>query len=825
MSLPKRYNPRTAEPQLQARWETSQVYHFDREAARPIYSIDTPPATVSGHLHLGHVYSYSQPDFFARFWRMSGCNVFYPMGYDDNGLPTGKLVEKLSGCTARDLVRERGRRGFVKQCRVIGEQYGAEYEALWKRLGLSVDWRHTYRTIDDESIRLSQHSFIELYEKGIVERRRAPAIWCPECGTAIAQAELDDLERESTFYTLSFQLHNGATLPIATTRPELLPACVAVFVHPQDARFRDLAGQRVTVPLFGQGVPVIEDPGADPDKGTGAVMCCTFGDVADVSWWYTHELPLVEVIDDQGCMTGAAGPYAGQTVREARRQIVRALGEQGRLLGQVATEQTVRVHERCDTPVEYIVTAQWFLRVLDFKEQLIEAGEQIDWHPPHMATRYRQWVENLGWDWCLSRQRAFGVPFPLWHCQECGQVVLADRDELPIDPQERGPGKPCACGSTALAPEGDVMDTWATSSLTPQIAGRWLTDPDLYNQVYPMSLRPQAHEIIRTWAFYTIVKSLHHFGTVPWRAAAISGWGIAGEGMGKISKSRGGGPAAPMDMIERHGADAVRYWAASTSLGKDAVISESKIETGAKLVNKLWNVARFGQRFLLDEDEPYTPPALAEMPILSAADRWILSRTQRLIGQATQAMRGYDYAAAKSAVESFFWTELADNYVEMAKLRLYDETDGAREGARYALYHTLLATIKLLAPFMPHVTEQIYLGLFAQTQGDRSIHTSPWPVADPGLEDDASERIGETLIQAATAVRRFKSERNLPLGSELAHVHLTVHQADLVEPLARATADLKSVTRAAHVSVTHGAPDPELEVVAQDERMAVAIGP
>jgi valyl-tRNA synthetase len=828
MSLSKRYNPRTVEPRLQSEWEASGVYYYDRASTKPVYSIDTPPATVSGHLHLGHVYSYSHPDFMARFWRMNGYNVFYPMGYDDNGLPTGRLVEKLTGRTAREMERQ----AFVEQCRAIGGEYGAEYETLWKRMGLSVDWRHTYRTIDDRAVRISQHSFIELYEKGRVERRKAPTIWCPECGTAIAQAELDDLERTSTFYTLAFKLTSSVplgnvTLPIATTRPELLPACVAVFVHPGDDRYRGLVGQSVTVPLFGQSVPLLEDPDADPDKGTGAVMCCTFGDVADVGWWYTHKLPLVEAIDAQGHLTRAAGDYAGQPVRAARQQIVHSLHERGLLLDQAPTDQTVRVHERCDTPVEYIVTPQWFLRVLDFKQELLQAGEQIAWHPTHMKVRYSQWVENLGWDWCLSRQRAFGVPFPVWYCQACGQIAVADSDELPVDPQEHTPSDPCACGSRCFTPEQDVMDTWATSSLTPQIAGRWLSDPELYRQVYPMSLRAQAHEIIRTWAFYTIVKSFHHFGALPWKETAISGWAIAGEGMGKISKSRGGGPMGPLEMIEQYSADAVRYWAASTSLGKDAVISETKVQMGAKLVNKLWNVARFSQRFLLHAEagSPAAGPAVPadEIPPLSPADRWILARTQQLIRSATTYMHGYDYAAAKSETESYFWAALADNYLEMAKMRLYDESDPAREGALYALDHALLTVLKLFAPFVPHVTERIYLGLFAEREGAPSIHLSPWPTVNPRLENDTDLTSGQVLVEIATAVRRFKSEHSLSLGSELEQMQLVPRQPDLVELLREAKVDLKSITRVRQITLREDAPDPELEVVQQDSAVIVAL--
>jgi valyl-tRNA synthetase len=815
MKLSKRYNPRTAEPRIQAFWEQSGVYRFSTEGQGQVYSIDTPPATVSGNLHLGHCYSYSQPDFMARFWRMNGYNVYYPMGYDDNGLPTGRYVERRTGASAAEI----GRQAFVAQCLAMGEEMGKEYEALWRRLGLSVDWRYTYRTIDEPSVRIAQRSFLDLYEKKLIYRRKAPSIWCPECGTAIAQADLEDLERKSTFYTLAFQLKNGGPLPIATTRPELLPACVAVFVHPEDERFRLLEGQQVSVPLFGQSVPLLTDPSADPDKGTGVVMCCTFGDVTDVHWWYTHRLPLIKAIDRQGCLTHEAGEYAGLTVHGARRQIVEALEKHDLLLGQRAIAQSVRIHERCDTAVEYIVTPQWFTRVLDFREELVALGEQITWHPPHMKARYRQWVENLGWDWCLSRQRAFGVPFPVWYCRECGEIVLADRDALPVDPTQRTPTQACPCGCNDLIPEKDVMDTWATSSLTPQIAGRWLADPTLYERLFPMALRAQAHEIIRTWAFYTIVKSFHHFGTLPWQEVAISGWGIAGEGMGKISKSRGGGPMTPVEMIEKYSADAVRYWAASTAFGKDAVISEEKIQTGYKLVNKLWNVARFSQRFLLT----YAPPGKdSNLPRLSPADRWILSRTQRLVRRTTELMRNYDYAAAKSETESFFWTELADNYLEMAKLRLYDEMCATGEGARYALYHTLLATLKLFAPFVPHVTEQIYQGVFAEKEKRRSIHIAHWPVADPRFQDDEVETIGEILTAITTAVRRYKSEHSLSLGSELKQLQLATDDPALIVALWEAEDDLTSVTRAQTIRIGERLDD-KLEVLPDAGPVAIAL--
>jgi valyl-tRNA synthetase len=792
VGLPRRYNPRTAEPSLQEWWEESGIYRFPRDEPGPVYAIDTPPATVSGHLHLGHAYSYTQTDFAARFQRMRGYRVFYPMGYDDNGLPTGRYVEKETGKTAFEL----GREAFAQLCVEMGREAGLEYEALWKRLALSVDWHHTYRTISDQAVRIAQLSFVQLYESGLVYRSEAPAIWCPECRTAIAQAELDDLERESVFYTLPFQLEDGATLPIATTRPELLPACVAVFVHPDDERYAALVGGRATVPLFGQIVPILADPAADPAKGTGAVMCCTFGDVTDVMWWRTHELPLIEALDQHGRLTAAAGPFAGLAVREARHAVVATLDREGQLLARQPVAQSIRVHERCDTPVEYIMVAQWFLRILDHRDELLAAGDQIQWHPEHMASRYRQWVENLSWDWCLSRQRAFGVPFPAWHCPSCGQVVMARPDQLPLDPRTAVPPSRCTCGDTALVPDTDVMDTWATSSLTPQIVGRWLEDPDLYGQVYPMSLRPQAHDIIRTWTFYTIAKSLYHFGRVPWSDVAISGWGIAGEGMGKISKSRGGGPTSPQAMIERYSADAVRYWASSTGLGKDAVISEEKIELGQKLVTKIWNVARFSSRFLEDGLPPLQEALVAATP----ADRWILARAQCVVRRATEYLLAYDHAAAKNEAETFFWTELADNYLEMAKLRLYDESSPTRAGAQFALHHVLLVVLKLFAPFLPHITEEVYRALFARDTCP-SIHHSAWPAPDSQWEDEDAIATGEILLAVATAVRRYKSERSMSLGADLECVELSTPDGQLGEALQQAEADLRSVTRARELRV------------------------
>lgn len=797
MELAKRYDAKSSEAQLRQSWQENGIYHFDPAATAPVYAVDTPPPTVSGHLHIGHVYSYSHADFIVRYRRMQGDQVYYPMGFDDNGLPTERLVEKRLGRRAVDV----GRAAFIAACLQLSEALEQEYRTLWQHLGLSLDWRYTYRTIDDRARRIAQWSFLDLYRKGLAYRQQAPTLWCPECQTAIAQAEVNDLTRTSELVTLAFTLPAGERLPIATTRPELLPACVAVFVHPDDIRYQHLIGQTVAVPYSGQRVPLLADPGADPAKGTGVVMCCTFGDVADIGWWRTHALPLRVILDKQGRLTAAAGDLAGMTVPAARAAINEALTRQGLLLERQLITQNVRVHERCDTPVETLVTPQWYVRVLDHKAELLAAGEQIEWHPPHMQAIYRSWVENLAWDWCISRQRYFGVPLPVWYCNDCGAVLMPTDDQLPIDPTHTAPAQPCACGSQAFTPERDVFDTWATSSLSPQIAGRWLEDDALYAQLCPMALRPQAHEIIRTWAFYTIVKSLYHFGRLPWRHALISGWGLAPKGTGKISKSRGGGPLAPLAAIERYTADGVRYWAASTAPGKDAIISEEKMQAGAKLVTKLWNVARFSQPFLAAVD------AKSDLDLavraLSPADRWLLARSRQLVQRVTDAFERYDYAAANHELESFFWTEFTDNYLEMAKLRLYQPESRYHQGARMALRQTLLILLKLYAPLLPYVTDAIYQALFAATEDGASIHRAQWPrvaVADARAEQVAIT-LGETLVQIATAVRRYKSEAQLALGAEVTQLALATPEAHLAAALTEAEEDLKSITRAQTIQI------------------------
>jgi valyl-tRNA synthetase len=768
-------------------WEEEGTYRFDPDSASPLFSIDTPPPTVSGRLHMGHVYSYCHADFIARYQRMRGCEVFYPMGFDDNGLPTEHLIEQSDGVSAVSMDPD----VLVAECLRRGAEAQEEYRRLWQSLGLSIDWEYSYRTIGPRAQRLAQEAFIDLWQRGLIYRREAPTLWCPHCQTAIAQAELEDEQRDAVLYEVGLNLVGGGELRIATTRPELMPACQAVFVHPEDSRYAGLHGRQVRLPLFDLEVPILADQQAEPDKGTGAVMCCTFGDQTDIYWWRRHHLPLVSVLERDGCLAAPAGPYAGLDPVEGREKIVADLAKEGVLCGRSEGPQTVRTHERCSTPVEIAVTPQFFVRVLDFKEDLLRAGEQIDWRPASMRRRYRQWVENLKWDWCISRQRPYGVPLPLWHCDVCGAVHLAQIDHMPVDPKIESVAGRCKCGGDWRG-ERDVMDTWMTSSLTPQIAAA----PQA-----PMDIRPLAHDIIRTWAFYSIVMAHHRWGRVPWKSLVVSGWGLSPKGKTKISKSRGGGGLPPVRAVERYAADAVRYWAACTGLGKDALISTERMQAGGKLLTKMWNLARFSTGFL----NGYTPPSA--VPRLSGADAWILARLQRVVAVATRHFDQSDYAAARSQIESFFWHDLADNYCEMAKKRLYGPDTALRPGALYALQAALGGFIRLWAPFMPFVTEEIYRLLFAtaavspQSHGSSSpsVHRAAWPIVDADLDREDALDLGQDLLQAASLTRRFKSAKGWSVGTELAVVRLWY--ADGKDPgrLALAVDDIASLTRARQV--------------------------
>jgi valyl-tRNA synthetase len=678
------------------------------------------------------------------------------------------------------------------------------FEALWRRLGLSVDWRLRYSTIAPVARQTSQLAFIRLFQQGRVYAAEAPALWCPECQTAIAQAEVEDVTVPTAFTTLAFALADGGTLAVATTRPELLGACGAIFVHPEDERFRHLVGGTARTPLYRDAVPILADTGADPAKGTGAVMCCTFGDAADVRWWRVHNLPLRMLIGRDGLLMAEGGPYVGLSVTQAREAILRDLSAGGLILDQSEIEHSVGTHERCRTPVEYLQTRQWFIRVLDMQDALLEGGRRIAWHPPYMRARYEAWVENLQWDWCISRQRYFGVPIPAWRCDGCGETILAAPEQLPVDPRTAAPPTACTCGSATATPEPDVLDTWATSSCSPLILTGW---PDAAGALaggaqLPMSLRPQAHDIIRTWAFYSIVESLLHTGDIPWSHVTISGHGLS-TARQKLSKSRQSGSAdsaagSPIELIERESADALRYWATSGRTGADSPFTPETLATGRRLVTKLWNAGRFADARLAGY-QPGEPPALAP------TDRWLLSRLARTVAQATANLDVYEHAAARGEIERFFWSDLCDNYLELAKARLYDASVEAGSGAKWTLYHAFLAVLKLFAPFLPFITEALYQGIYAPREGTGSIHLAAWPVLPSSCIDDQAERTGAVTLELLAKVRRFKAEAGLSVGAPLATLHAQI-PAWALETLQASVADLVSATRAERLELT-AAPD------------------
>lgn len=774
----KPYEPKAAEAKWRDIWLKNKTYKWDPEGARAdSFVIDTPPPTISGHLHMGHIYSYTQTDVIARFMRMSGKNVFYPMGWDDNGLPTERLVEKQRDIRASDMSRE----DFIKACLEVVNESEKDYRALFRSIGLSVDWDQEYQTIDDTSRTLSQMSVLDLYKKGDVYRRFEPTLWDVADQTAIAQAEIAEREMPGTMWQIPFFAKDGSEVVIATTRPELLGACVALMVCD---KFAHLKGQTVTTPLFGVSVPVIVDDKVDPEKGTGAVMCCTFGDVTDIEWWRTHKLETRVILDKLGRNTGelpwvttaegqeTVAALKGLKVNAAKTKIIEIIKEKSLLRGETPVQRMVPCAERSGAALEIIVTPQWFVKVLDKKDALIEQGKKIKWHPEYMRVRFEQWTENLKWDWCISRQRYFGVPLPFWYSKrpgEEGKIIPADPAKLPVNPLV---DLPAGYTRDEVTGEADVMDTWATSSITPQLSSRAVTkefsiDTARHAKLYPAHLRPQAHEIIRTWAFYTIVKSYLHEKAIPWESIALSGWCLA-EDRTKMSKSKGN-VVRPEDLIEESSADVIRYWTATSRLGLDTAFDKNIFKIGRRLQNKIWNAARFVS-LQVGGFKPSAPTlAAAKASVTEPLDLWISTRLAETIAEATKHFAAYDYADALRVTEDFFWRDLCDNYLELVKARVYNDADAAGQAsARTTLYFVLEGVLRLFAPVMPYLTEELYSTLYPAQYADKgSVHVrGNWPKPSDYITDGAAAGEGRTVVSILAAVRKAKSEANVSIKVE-----------------------------------------------------------
>ncbi|MBO4414428.1 MAG: valine--tRNA ligase [Lachnospiraceae bacterium] len=807
--LSKKYNAAESEAKWQEFWQEKGIYKFSSESEQPVYSIDTPPPTVNGRIHIGHIFSYSQAEVMARYKRMKGFNVFYPFGFDDNGLPTERLVESTHGIKAHETTREH----FTELCLGETRELEKQFKKLFISAGFSCDWEHEYSTISPKAQKTSQKSFIDLYRKKKVYFSEAPALWCPECQTAIAQAELETKEIPSLFNYLKFFIdgEDDKYVEIATTRPELIAACQCIFIHPEDEKNRYLLGKQIKVPLFGFTVPVLEDEKVEREKGSGVVMCCTFGDLTDLEWYKKHNLTFKEAILQDGTMSEICGKYAGMKILDARKAMIADLIEQGHMIRQEQIAHNVATHERCGTPMEITIKKQWFIDILSNKEEYLRAGDKINWYPAHMQARYTNWVENLEWDWCISRQRYFGVPFPVWYCKSCGSIAVPEIEDLPVNPLKDRPKKPCSCGCTDFEPEKDIMDTWATSSVTPLINLEWHDDEKFRKDMAPMSLRPNAHDIIRTWDFYTIVKSLYHTGKIPWEDVMISGHVMASKGE-KISKRKGNSSMEPAELISEYSADAVRLWTSSGSLGNDIVFSEEEFKNANKLINKIWNAAKFvimqlegfektdedGNRVILNAFDKNEKIDLWTM------DKWVIYSFNNMLARFEKYLEKYEIGLAIGELEKFFWS-YCDDYIEIIKNRVYKPEifgENARKSGLYASYHTLLGMLKCFAIYIPHITEEIYQGYFASHEEPISIHKALiGPVnacADISEED---YKTGEMAVDIISEFRKYKSERNLSLkdtiDSALIRLDTDIELKDALE-------DIKAVCACRDISISRG---------------------
>ncbi|MFB6144795.1 MAG: valine--tRNA ligase [Candidatus Nanohaloarchaea archaeon] len=755
------YNAESVEQKWQQSWVKNNTFSYDNTEGDEVFSIDTPPPTVSGSLHMGHLYGQTLQDFQARFQRMYGKKVFQPFGYDDNGIASERLTEKELGIRHQDFTR----REFQEKCREVCRDYEDQFTENMQALGLSHDWTNTYKTIEPRVQRISQLSFIDLYEKDREYRKKAPAIWCPECETAISQVEMEDAERDSHFNDIEFPLASGnGSLMISTTRPELIPACVAIFVHPDDEANAHLVGEKAEVPLYGHEVPILEDERVDMEKGSGVVMCCTFGDQTDIEWYQAHDLELRVAIDESGTMTELAEDYEGMSTKEAREAIVEDLDSEGYLLDREPITHTVQVHERCDEDIEFRVTEQWYVKLRDRKEEYLEAGREMDWFPEKMLSRYEHWIEGLEWDWCISRQRDSGIPFPVWYCEDCGEEVLAEKEDLPVDPiQDEPPVDECDCGGREFRAEEDVFDTWATSSLTPLINAHWDWNAEEEKfemdrgELYPFDLRPEGHDIISFWLFHTVVKCYEHTGEVPFKGVMNHGH-VLDKHREKMSKSKGN-VVAPAEVLEEFPVDAARYWAAGSKVGDDFPFKKKELRSGEKLMRKLWNASK-----LVEQLAPLEQIEIEEEQ-LEEIDRWMLAEVDELIEYATDQFEEYGFSKARDKIRSTFWHTFCDDYLEITKQRLSDDSN---RSAEYALQEAHRKLLKLFAPFLSHITEELWNDMYTHRETP-SIHRSSWP-EQSSVESDIEA--GETAMEVISALRTYKNENGMPLNAELERVQV-----------------------------------------------------
>lgn len=774
--LDKKYNFKEKEEKWLKYWQDNEIYKFIKNE-KELYSIDVPPPTVSGKIHIGTTFGYSQLDMIARYKRLRGYNVFYPFGFDDNGLASERLVEKEIGKKAHELSREE----FTKFCYEVIEKYELEFKKLFNKLGISTDWNLLYQTVSPLSTKISQISFLDLVAKNKVYRSESPALWCNECYTTFAQAELETKQIDSTFNYLKFKTIDNKEFSIATTRPELLPAIVAVFVNPNDEKNNHLIGNTALIPIVKEEVPILADSLVDKDKGTGIVMCCTFGDQTDILWWNKYKLPLKHILTFDGRIKEDIPRYGNLKVKEAREKIIEDLTKEGFLIKSVPLTHEVQTHERCSKEVEYSIMDQWFIDLMNHKADFLKKGDEISWYPKHMKNRYTEWINNLAWDWCISRQRYFGVPFPVWYCEKCHHIMYAKEEDLPINPLLDKPKETCPkCGNDKFSPDKDVMDTWATSSVTPLINMKYKTKDNYEDILKPMSLRQNGSDIIRTWDFYTIVKSFYHFNQIPWQDVMVNGFAMAGKGE-KVSKSKNNAKVQPQNLIEEYSADVLRYWTASGKLGVDINFSEETLLRGKKLINKIFNAAKLIEIHLEDYQDK-------EFSDFEYFDKWILGLNQDMEIQFIKYLDKYEFGLALNTLEKFFWN-FCDNYLEIVKHRLYrpeEFGDKARYSGQKTLYIILYKLLQKFSIYFPFVTEEIFQELYKNNQ---SIHTTE--IKFTNYEFTKEIKNGNLLLEIISQARGIKTDNNVSLKTEIKKMSLGL-ASDLNDDLNLAIKDFKA---------------------------------
>lgn len=795
--LDKKYNTQEKEAKWLKYWMDNNIYKFERDG-KEIFSIDTPPPTVNGKIHIGHIFSYTQTEMIARYKRIRGYNVFYPFGFDDNGLPSERLVEKEQGKRAHEI----GRESFSKLCYETTNKYEDEFKKLFSMMGVSTDWDIRYKTVSPQTIKISQKSFLDLVEKGHCYHKESPALWCNECLTSIAQAELETKTIKTTFNYIKFKtVETNEQFTIATTRPELLPAIVSVFVNPDDEKNTHLIGKTAYVPLLNIEVPIMADEKVAIDKGTGLVMCCTFGDQTDIEWWKKYNLPLKYIFTDDGKIIDSIPKYGGLKIKDAREQIINDLKNAGYIEKIEELEHEVQTHERCGREVEYSVLKQWFIDTMNHKKDFLRIGEEIKWYPSYMHNRYKEWVENILWDWCISRQRYFGVPFPVWYCKECGKPIFARMEDLPVNPlSDNPPVEKCPnCSCTEFIPDKDVMDTWATSSVTPLINMRYGEDNNYEDILKPMSIRTNASEIIRTWDFYTIVKSFYHFGTRPWDNVMISGFVMASKGE-KISKSKGNSKVEPFDLINIYGADVIRYWAGTGRLGTDIVYNDETLQRGKKLINKIWNVSKFIEMHLQDYEDKYFDD-------FEFIDKWIIGKFIEMESQYIKYLDEYEVGLALNILEKFFWN-FCDNYIEIVKHRLYrpeEFGDKARYSGQKTIYIILYKLLQNFSVFFPFITEEIYQEIYHK---EISIHKTIIKKLDYNYEKEIE--VGDKIIEIISLVRGEKTNNNVSLKTRVTNLTIKMDK-ELKEKINMALKDFKATLNIENIIIKSTDKDYEIE--------------